>query len=183
MPATFFQWVVVFTLICAGFFLLSLSRWREDLADPIGYGEISELKGIRLGENIFDVLFRFDFFLDKRNDSEDWGDAVRYTLINGRISVGVKGEYVHNVTYVCNETLDITSVAGVYCGDRTEKLSGKHLSEARLLCHKKFPDIRAVDLIHNGVRYFSKNNVVTGFLITDSKSLGGAASGAWIYCA
>lgn len=182
LPTTFFQFIVVFTLICAGLFLLNLSQSRMVSLDPIEFGEISELKGIKLGENIFELLFRFDFFLDKKTDTEDWVDAVRYTLINGRISVGVKGEYIHNVTYVCNEALDITSVAGVSCGDRAEEITGKVLSKARLLCHKKFTDKKAYDLINNGVRYFSKNNVVTGFLVTDSKSLGDLVNSTWTHC-
>lgn len=182
MSATFFQSVVVCTLICAGLFLLNLSQWRAVSPDPIEFGEISELKGIKLGENIFDLLFRFDFFLDKKTNTEDWVDVVRYTLINGRISVEVKGENIHNVTYVCNETLDITSVAGVSCGDRADEISGKTLSKIRFLCDKN-ANKKAYDLINNGVRYFSKNNVVTGFLVTDSKSLGDLVKSTWTHCA
>lgn len=150
----------------------------------------AELKGVSIGENLGDVMFKSHGYeiakaIKNENGSMPDVDETSYTNKKLRLFVTFKGDTVESVDYECAQEYEYTSVSQVACGDTSEKIKQRFGEKIRILCHMDKTvrgQLRAYDAVEYGIRYQLYYNKVVGFAIFKPEKLTKLVGVNWSKC-
>ena len=136
----------------------------------------SELKGIKIGEKYSDFAFRNPGFVQIKEKPKKSIGETYYENESLSLSVSVEKNYIVDVTYICQDKFEMTSLNGVACQDSGDNIFEKYGNEVRVQClidksDKMATSYRVYDVVKYGVRHHVISNKVIGFQIVNPEKL------------
>jgi hypothetical protein len=163
-----FKWIFFIALLCFLGLLVAVLYPEVKQYFENRPKVINEIQGISLGEKYSDFMFRNSGFVAMKPESKRADGETHYENKSLSLRVGFKDSLIVNITYICKDTYEYTSVSGIKCNSRGDAIFEKYGKDVRVLCLKDKTDnlyqsYRVYDVVKYGLRHHVFSNVVKAF--------------------
>lgn len=178
----FFVLLMIFLLI---FSYIAYEKINQHIDDKPKV--INEIKDIKLGEKFSDFMFKNPGFSLENNTSKKIANEKIYRNSDKTIDVEFNGELITEITYLCKESIEYTSVNGVFCNGLGDAVLQKYGKDVLVQClkdksDKAFLSYRVYDVSKFGVRHHVISNQVKAFTIVSPDELVNRTGVNWNPC-
>jgi len=148
---------------------------------------ITELKNIKIGERYSDFMFKNPGYIVDKNPPKNRENESYLENSKEKITVAIKGNLISEITYICKENYENTTVNGISCNETGDYISDKFGENLRIQCLKDKTDkdyliYRVYDVVKYGVRHHVLSNKVVAFNIVNPDILKDYTGLNWSNC-
>ena len=181
------KWILFASLSMVAMLLLVIAYEQINLYIQNRPKVVNELKGIVIGEKFSDFMFKNPNYSEAKESPKIGNGETYYENLKERLGVVIKDYFVSEVTYICNDSYEYTSVNGISCDSLGDSILEKYGSDVRVQClknksDKDYTSYRVYDAVKFGVRHHVFSNHVKAFHIVKHEELKDATGVKWGSC-